>query len=211
MIKDSDKKTVKIYGVPKSSSGRCFMMLEELGIPYENPPLDMRAKEHKSESFLKLNPNGKVPVLIDGDFVIWESIAINSYLADKHKPELLGKTPTERGVQQQWSTWAMVDLQPPLVEILVQMIFTPEEKRNMTAVEKAREKVPGMLAILETALKGKDYVLGKDISVADFNLASVVSLAQMFEFDFKPYPAVSAWLKRMGERPSFKKVMELRA
>lgn len=202
---------LKIYGVPRSSSGRCFVMLEELGLPYENVPLDMRTKEHKSEAFLKLNPNGKVPVLVDGDFVIWESTAINSYLADKHKPELLGKTPAERGAQQQWSTWAMVDLQPPLVEILIQMVFVPEEKRSMAVIEKAREKVPPMLAILDQALTGKDYILGTEVSVADFNLASVVNIAQTFEFDFKPYPAVSAWLERMLSRPSFQKVGELRA
>jgi glutathione S-transferase len=202
---------VKIYGVPRSSSGRCFLILEELGIPYENPPLDMRNKEHKSEAFLKLNPNGKVPVLVDGDFVIWESIAINNYLCDKHKPELLGRTPEERGRQQQWSTWAMVDFQPPLVEIIVQMLFTPEEKRSMAAVERAREKVPPMLKILDQALAGKDYILGKSISVADFNLASVVNIAYGFEFDMKPYAAIAAWMEKMRSRPSFKKVAELRA
>lgn len=201
---------IKIYGVPRSSSGRCFLMLEELGLPYENVPLDMKNKEHKSDAFLKLNPNGKVPVLVDGDFVIWESIAINNYLADKHRPELLGKTPMERGVQQQWSTWAMVDLQPPLVEILIQMVFVPEDKRSMTVIEKNREKVPPMLAILEKVLTGKDYILGKNISVADFNLVSVVNIAVMFEFDFKPYPAIGAWMGRMKDRPCFKKVAELR-
>lgn len=201
---------LKIYGVPRSSSGRCFLMLEELGLPYEHVPLDMKNKEHKSENFLKLNPNGKVPVLVDGDFVIWESTAINNYLADKHKPELLGKTPMERGVQQQWSTWAMVDLQPPLVEILIQMIFVPEEKRSMATIEKNREKVPPMLKILDNALAGKDYILGKNICVADFNLASVVNIAMMFEFDMKPYTNITAWMGRMKERPSFKKVAELR-
>jgi glutathione S-transferase len=202
---------VKIYGVPKSSSGRCFLMLEELGIPYENPPLDMRNRDHKSDAFLKLNPNGKVPVLVDGDFVIWESIAINNYLCDKHKPELLGRDARERGLQMQWSTWAMVDLQPPLVDIIVQMLFTPEEKRSMTVVEKARERVPPMLKILDEALSGKDYVLGKAISVADFNLASVVNIAYGFEFDMKPYKNIEPWMGRMKSRPSFKKVAELRA
>jgi glutathione S-transferase len=202
---------VKIYGIPRTSSGRCFLLLEELGIAYENPPLDMRKQEHKADSFLKLNPNGKVPVLVDGDFVIWESIAINNYLCDKHRPELLGTTPQERGIQQQWSTWSMVDLQPPLVDIIIQMVFTPEEKRSQTVVEKAREKVPPMLKILDKALEGKDYILGKNICVADFNLASVVNIAKTFEFDFKPLPNITAWMARMKERPSFKKVAELRA
>src|SRR3989344_9118391 len=122
---------IKIYGAPRSSAGRCFWLLEELALPYQAMPVDMRNKEHKSEAFLKLNPNGKVPALVDGDVVLWESIAINHYLADKYRPELLGKTPVERGLEQQWSTWSMVDLQPPLVDLIIQMVLTTEEKRNV--------------------------------------------------------------------------------
>jgi len=202
---------IKIYGAPRSSAGRCYLMLEELCLPYETMSVDMRAKEHKSEAFLKLNPNGKIPVLVDGDLAIWESIAINHYLADKYRPELLGKTPAERGVQQQWSTWAMTDLQPPLVDLIIQFMFTPEDKRNMALVEKAREKIPPMLGILDQALAGNDYILGKSVSVADFNLASVVNIALSFEFDLSSFGHLSAWLERMKARPSFKKVAELRA
>ncbi|NJN99325.1 MAG: glutathione S-transferase family protein [Anaerolineales bacterium] len=202
---------IKIYGVPRSSAGRCYLMLEELGLPYETVPLDMRNKEHKSEAFLKINPNGKVPALIDGDFIIWESVAINHYLAEKHRPELLGKTVADRARQIQWSIWSMTDLQPPLVDLIIQFIFTPEEKRNLHLIEKAREKVPPMLAILDSALAGKTYILGSDISVADFNLASVVNIASSFEFDFSPYKDMSAWLARIKDRPSFKKVAQLRA
>lgn len=202
---------IKIYGVPRSSSGRCYLMLEEIGLPYESVPLDMRAKEHKSQKFLAVNPNGKVPALIDGDFVIWESIAINQYLADKYKPELLGRTPEERALISQWSTWSMVELQPPLVDIIIQMIFTPEEKRSLTVIEKARERVPPMLGVLDQALAGKTYILGDHLSVADFNLISVISIAQAYEFDLKPYAHLGTWMKRMQERPSYKKFAALRA
>src|SRR5687767_5881522 len=111
---------IKIYGSPHSSGGRCYWTLEELGLSYERVKIDMRSKEHKSPSYLNLNPNGKVPVMVDDDFVLWESAAINSYLAEKHRPELLGRTLQERALVQQWTLWAMVDLQPPHVDLLIQ-------------------------------------------------------------------------------------------
>ncbi len=81
---------ITIYGSPRSSSGRCFWCLEEVGETYNAKPLNFKEKEHKSPAYLKINPNGKAPTLTDDDFVIWESIAINFYLAETYKPELLG-------------------------------------------------------------------------------------------------------------------------
>ncbi|MCB0362836.1 MAG: glutathione S-transferase [Bdellovibrionales bacterium] len=113
---------VAIYGSPRSSSGRCFWCLEEIGIEYENKPINFREKQHKSPEYLKLNPNGKVPVLVDGDFVIWESLAINFYLAEAYKPQLLGSDIQHRGLVHQWSIWALADLQPPLIEAFIQSV-----------------------------------------------------------------------------------------
>jgi glutathione S-transferase len=201
---------VQIYGSPRSSAGRCFLMLEEVGVPYQVMPLDMREKQHKSAAFLKLNPNGKVPCLVDGDYVIWESVAINYYLAEKYKPELLGRSPEERGHIVQWSTWSMVDLQPPLVDILIQMLFVPEDKRDMNLVAKSKEKVPPMLQILDTALNGRDYIVGKSLTVADLNLASVVNLAGALGLDTTTHTGLNSWFQRIKQRPSFQKFAELR-
>lgn len=201
---------IQIYGSPNSSAGRCFLMLEELNVPYEQIPLDMRNKEHKSEKFLKLNPNGKIPTIVDGDFVLWESLAINHYLCEKYRPELLGQTIEERARVQQWSTWALAELQPPLVQMLIQLFFVPEDKRDMKSVETNREKVPPMLKVLDTSMAGKNYVLGQKISLADFNLFSVVNIAHAFQIDLTAYPAVNEWFKRMKDRPSVRKFSEIR-
>lgn len=202
---------IHIYGSPRSSGGRCFLMLEEIGLPYQEMPLDMMGKkEHKSENFLRLNPNGKVPVLVDGDFVIWESMAINWYLADKYKPELLGDTPEERGLVHQWTTWAIVEVQPPMVEILIQTLFTPEEKRNPQIIEQAREKIPGRLQILDQALQNKKYLVGDRFTLADLNMASIVNLAAALQAPVKDYPSLNQWFQFMKERPSFKKFSEMR-
>lgn len=202
---------IKIYGSPRSSAGRCYLLLEEIGQPYETVALDMMEKrEHKSPAYLKLNPNGKVPCLVDGEFVLWESLAINNYLADKYKPELLGATPEERALVQQWSIWALAELQPPFVDILIQKFFVPEAKRDAAVVAKAQEKIPPMLKTLDQALADRDYLVGDKPTLADFNAASVVNIAAGLQIGLEPFANVGRWMGRLRERASFKKFIELR-
>lgn len=182
---------IQIYGSPRSSAGRCYLLLEELGLEYKHMPLDMmEAKAHKLPDYLRLNPNGKVPCLVDGDVVIWESISINHYLADKYKPELLGTTVKARALAHQWSVWAMTELQPPLVDLLIQMVFVPAERRDETTIAKAKEKVPGLLNILDQGLAGRKFIAGDELTVADFNLASVVNLATALKIELDGYVSI---------------------
>lgn len=202
---------ITIYGSPRTSAGRCFWVLEEIGQPYEVRALEMFDKrEHKTPEFLSLNPNGKVPCLVDGDYKLWESTAINHYLADTYKPELLGTDPRDRGLVQQWTTWAMLELQPPLIDIFIQMVFTPEPKRDLALVERAREKVPPLLRILDEALAGRAYLVGDALTLADLNVASVANIATALKIPTEGFANVRAWLARLHERPSFKKMGEMR-
>lgn len=194
---------IKIYGSPRTSAGRCFSMLEEIGVPYDVGSVDMAKREHKSPEFLKLNPNGKVPCLVDGDFVIWESIAINSYLAEKYKPELLGAGVEEKSLVNQWSIWGMTELQPPLVDLLIQTVFMPEGKRDLALIEKRRAQLPARMEVLDQALQGKEYLLGGHYTLADLNLVSVVRMAAMTQVDLTPFKNIMTWLERINARPSF--------
>ncbi len=200
---------IKVYGSPHSSAGRCFWMLEEAGLKYERQPLDMKNGEHKLPEFLKLNPNGKVPCLIDGDFIIWESMAINSYLAEKYKPELIPSTAESRAHMQQWSYWAALEMQPPLIDIFIQKVFVPEDKRNHQVIEKATQVVPLKLEILNNHLKKSKYVVGDQFSLADINVGSVANLANAIEFDLKPYGEIMRWLQFLKERSAYKKATQL--
>lgn len=202
---------IKIYGSPRSSSGRCYLMLEEVAQPYEAVPLDMmEKKEHKSEAFLKLNPNGKVPCLIDDKLVIWESMAINFYLADKYKPELMGKTPADRGLALQWSLWGLNELQSPMVDILIQTMFVPEPKRDHSVIKKAQEKIPQLLSILDHALEGRKYLVGDHFSVADLNVASAVNITHTVKISLENYKNILAWFEPILQRPSFQKYASMR-
>lgn len=197
---------IKIYGSPRSSAGRCYVMLEECGLQYETIPLDMSKKEHKSEEYLKINPNGKVPTLIDGHYVIWESAAINYYLAQKYKPELLGSTPEEKGHVEQWNIWSMVEFQPPMVDLLIQMVFVPEPRRDTAVIEKSKVRIPEKLALLDQALEGKEYITGSQFLLSDLNLASVAQIGLSLGFDYKSFPHLTKWLEKVKARPSFQKV-----
>ncbi len=200
---------IKIYGSPKSSSGRCFWCLEEIGQAYEPQAINFKEKEHKSPAYLEINPNGKVPALIDGEFKVWESMAINFYLAEAYKPELLGQNPQEKGLVHQWSIWAIADLQPPLIEIFIQLVFVPEERRNHDVIKKAQEKLPTLLQTLDNELKRGPFLVGNSFSLADLNAASVVSICQEIKFDLTAFKNIQNWLNEISQRPAFKKYQAL--
>lgn len=201
---------IKIYGSPLSSAGRCFWMLEELGLPYEVMPLDMKNKEHKSDPFLKLNPNGKVPVLVDGDYVIWESMAITNYLAKKHKSPLCAQTPEEEGHVMQWSFWALAEFQVPAINWLIQEIFVPAEHRNHQLIEDAKIALPRLLTVLEKGLEGKTHLVSERFSLADLHVASVANVVLALKYDLSSYPNIQRWMKTYAERPAFQKVAAMR-
>ncbi|MBK7973947.1 MAG: glutathione S-transferase family protein [Deltaproteobacteria bacterium] len=200
---------IQIYGSPRSSAGRCYWLLEELGLAYRRQPLDMRAKEHKSERYLRLNPTGKVPCLVDGELTIWESMAINQYLVDEYPSPLGGATPEERGLIAQWSYWSILDLQRPLIDMFIQLVFVPEPKRDHGVIERARALLPPLLEILDRHLASREYLVADRFTVADLNVASVVSICGSVGHELTPYRAVDAWLARCKARPAHERYAAL--
>lgn len=199
-----------IYGSPRSSAGRCIWTLEEAGVSYALKEVDMRNKEHKSAEFLKINPMGKVPAMVDGDITLFESMAINYYIADTYKKELLGTNALERGLSMQWSFWASCELQPPVIEVFIQKVFVPEDKRDHKVIEKNLSKLPEFLAVLNNALADKKYLAGEQFTIGDINTASVVSICPMMGVDLSTYPHIKSWLEAISDRPAFQKYQGLR-
>nr|BFD64459.1 glutathione S-transferase family protein [Bdellovibrio sp. HM001] len=202
---------IKIYGSPLSSAGRCYWMLEELGLPYEQVPLNMREKQHKSEEYLKINPNGKVPAIIDGEYVLWESMAITNYLAKKHNSPMAAQNAKEEGQMLQWSFWALVDLQKPAVDWLIQAMFVPAEHRNQNIISDAQNILPRYLQVLEKGLSGKTYLVGNRFTVADINVASVIGILHALKFDLSSYPNIIKWSQTCHSRPASQKVQAMRS
>ncbi len=200
---------MKIYGSPKSSAGRCFWTLEECGVEYEVGKIDFRQRQHKSPEFLKLNPNGKIPVLVDGDFKLWESMAINSYLALSHAPELLGSNIKSKALVNQWSFWALAELQDPIIQVFIQLVFVPEEKRNYELVEKMQAKLPVLFDVLNTSLENKNFLVNNEFTLADLNVLSVVEISHEIKFDYSKYANITNWEKKISERAAYKKYKNL--
>src|SRR5262249_14596027 len=108
---------IALYGVPMSRAIRPLWMLEELGVPYENVKIDFTGGSRTPE-YLKINPNGHIPALRDGDLTLWESLAINLYLARKYDRGLWPTTVEDEGRAFQWSIWAMTELEEPALTVI---------------------------------------------------------------------------------------------
>lgn len=195
--------TIKIYGPSASRASRALWIVHELGIPFEHIAVEM--KDLKSAEYLKVNPNGKVPTLVDGDFKLFESMAINLYLAEKHgKDGFFPASAEDRALCAQWSFWGMTEVEKSLLTVLIDMFMTPPDKKKPEAVAEALKALPKPFGVLNGALEGREYLLGSGFTVADLNLASICSWAKPIKYDFGPFPNVQAWLDRCLARPAYK-------
>lgn len=195
---------IKIYGSMQGSAGRCLWTLEEIGLEYEQISLNMKAKEHKSDWYLKLNPNGKVPTLVDDDFVLFESYAINSYLVEKYKPELYGKTIEEKALINQWSLYGLNHIQRYFESTLYFLLFKIGTEESS---EKAKTDVQPFLKVLNDYLVGKEYLVGNFFTLADINMATNINMGMGFQYDLTNYPEIVRWMGVIKKRPALVKLM----
>ena len=199
----------KLHGTSRSRSARSLWALEELGVKYEHLP--MPTTEAKSPAHLKLNPNGHVPVLEDEGIVVWESMAINLYLAEKYgKNSLWPADPAAHADIYKWSFWAMTEVEPHLITILRNRVMNAPENRDEKAAQAAVEALKAPFNALEQSLKGKEYLLGKNFTIADLNVAAVMSWIPMMKLDMSSTPNVQAWLQKCLGREANKKVRALK-
>ena len=196
------------YGSPMSSAGRTHWMLEEVGVPYEYRRISVRAGENKQPDFLAVNPSGKIPCIQDGDLTLTESMAINFYLAEKYGRALMPADVGERARVYQWSFWAISNVQPLLLTIMLNTMMRPEAERDAAAVETARSQIGPYLDLLDAALNGHEYLVGNRFTVGDLNTASVIGLAPMVGVDLSRYANTQAWLNRVQGRPAFAKSLD---
>jgi len=193
---------ITVYGVPGSRAIRVLWLLEELGVPYENVKTNFATGDTRTPDFLRLNPNGHIPVLRDGDLVLWESLAINLYLARKFDKGLWPKHVEDEGRAYQWSVWAMTELEEPILTTLLNRVVYPEGKRDAQKADDAAARARTPLAVLDGALAGRQYLCGDGFTVADLNVSSVLVWAKMARLDLSGVPHVQGWLERCTARPA---------
>ncbi len=198
---------LKIYGPARSRSSRALWMAEECGVPYEHEDLTRHATmDAKSAAVREVNPIGKIPVIADGDFVLAESMAINLYLAKKYGRHLWPTGEQDQAKALQWSFFAVTELDPPLIQLMIERTFRKEADRNAENEKKNAELVKRPLAALEGHLAEHLWLVGAVFSVADLNVASILSLATGATQELADYPHIQGWLNRCQDRPSWKKL-----
>ena len=198
-----------LYHSAQSRSVRPRWMLEEIGVPYELRRIDLMADEQKRPEFLKINPNGAVPALVDGDVALFESAAICQYLADRFPEKRLAPplgTPA-RGYYYQWIHFATSTLEPPLLTIFHHTLMKPEAERLPQLLGPAREQLGASLAVLDRALAGRSFMLGDEFSGADVVVGSTLAWAQMIGAMAGSIPTAAAYLGRLMSRPAFQRAM----
>jgi glutathione S-transferase len=178
---------LKLYGGARSRASIVQWYLEELNLPYEFVLLDMQAGAHRQPDFLAINPIGKVPAIVDGDFKLWETGAILLYLAEKYSQAPLSLE--QRAIVNQWILYANATLGPE--------VFT----------EATREKaLPRHMTMLNQLFNQQSFVLGDEFSVADVALGSLLAyIPLMLKLDLSDYPAVVNYMQRLTERQAFQK------
>lgn len=214
---------LKIYGVYQSRASRNYWMARELGIEFESVPViqarrvaDLNAADApfhtKSTEFLKINPNGHIPTIDDDGLVLWESVAINLYLARKHKGPLAPQNLAEDGLIESWSLWAVNEIEQDAVKIVLaydnKLQDTPGG-RDTLAVANRLLKRP--FEVLNAHLAEQDYLVGNRFTVADLNVAEICRYAMTEKVLTEPNPNVVAWYERCHDRPAFRDMWKARA
>ena len=191
-----------LYGISASRAFRSIWAIEEIGVDYEHVPTSFRGDAQAPE-YLQVNPNGRIPALVDGDLKLFESMAINLYLAKQYGQRLVPQDPAGEARALQWSVWGISEIEPQQMQIVIQKLFTPQEKRKPEIIAGATKALGRPLAVLNETLANSRYLLGEDFTIADLNLAGVMDIFNMIDFDVSPWPDVQRWLQDCYGRESY--------
>jgi glutathione S-transferase len=202
---------MRLYQYPFSPSCQKVVALaHEVGVPLELVTVELFKGESRAPAMRAKNPNGKLPILEDGDFVLWESAAMLAYIAAKAgRADLAPTTPRERAEVDRWTAWEGAHFGPAIRKVAFERVVKKLVGRGAPdeAVVKAGiEEFATTASVLEQSLGTKEYVCGP-LTIADFDLAPYATLAASCGLDFEPYPKANAWLGRMTARDSMKKTL----
>lgn len=192
--------SIKIYGDPGSGSlRRVTAAAATMSIEIERVNIDLFNGESHTPAFLEMNPHGLSPVMVDGDFVLYESAAINLYLADKAGSDLAGRTTRERHEVLQWMFWSgeqwRVFATLTFDEVLAKRFM--QQPADDTVVQLAAKKIRAAAAVLDAHLAKHDYIVGDRLTLADFDIAGPFSQNERTHIPLDAFPHLVAWQQRL--------------
>ena len=194
---------MKVYYAPQSRAVRTVWLLEEIGLGYELEKFTLGQKEMRGPEYTSVNPNGRVPTLIDGDVTLTESTAIAQYLGAKYAPALIPGTDAGNFAQYlQWLHYAEGMIMGPMGNYVVETVLLPPERRNPELAMRALKLMGRTLGALETHMDGRAFLAG-GFTVADTITGHAVIMARRLKVDFNGFPTLSAYADRLEARPAF--------
>ena len=203
---------LKLYGQYRSRAFRVVWLCKESNIPYEhvNVTINVEGATCKDPSYAKLNPNARVPTIDDDGFVMWESAAINLYLAEKYRSPLWPADLKGKGRMDQWAFFTANDIEPNMVTVMQHRVMFPPEKRNAALADDADARLQPKLKVLDEHLAKHRYFGDDKWDMADFMVASVCYSFTVMKYDLGKFPSFQKWLMASIERPKAKEARALR-
>lgn len=200
---------IKVYGSVFSRASMVMCALEELGLEYENIEMLPRSEGTQSDEYRALNPTGKLPTLVDGELVLWESQAILFYLARKYGAQKLWVEGFALEAElYRWSLFISNQLEVAALDMLLSVKFARDGQVDEQKQAALAEILDRFLPVLEAHMIGREYLVSDHLTVADLHGAAVLAWPKLAGFDYSRYPAVGAWIREILALPSQKRVRE---
>jgi len=201
---------LRIYGLARTRAFRALWIAEELGLDYEHIPVEIGQAGARQADYLALNPNGRLPTIDDDGFVLWESLAITLYLAKKHATGTLYPATLEGEAEAwKWSLWAVQEVDRGVNIWSLHAVRLPPQDRDPQRLAEALKVIDPPFKVLDGVLAGRPYFLGNNFTVADLNVAAVISRA--IDMDLSARPHLRDWLNRCLDRPAARAALKLKA
>ncbi len=195
---------MKVYFAPGSRAVRTVWLLEEIGKTYDLVRFTLGQKEMRGPEYAKVNPNGRVPTLIDEGTTITESTAIAQYLGAVYAPELTaGPEAANFAAYLQWLNYGEGMIMPPINNYVVETILLPPERRNDQNAARALKLLNRTLGAPETHMAGRDFLAG-DFTIADTITGHAIIMSRRLGADFSERPNLTAYADRLEARDAFK-------
>ena len=197
---------ITLYGISWSRSNYVLFTLEELELDYHVVSYNPIEDEKNNPDYFRLNPLGQMPTLVDDDFVLTESMAINFYLARKYGANRLWAESLEDEAQiYKWTFYAITQLEPHCINLILHRKALPEQDRKVTVAKSAEKLLAKPLNVLNDTLDGKAFLVADRFTIADINMAGILSYALNSGFDCAPFPNVQRYLNDILSRPARKR------
>ncbi|WP_281558764.1 glutathione S-transferase family protein [Thalassomonas sp. RHCl1] len=197
---------MKLYAIVGSPNSRKVLaVINHLGLDVDIEYLDFFAGDNQQADYIALNPNAMVPTLVDGDLNLWESNAINQYLADKAGDEsLYPKNPALRADINRWQAWELAHFNQAFGTLAFESVAKPnfmDMQGNAALIEWSQDKLARFALVLNTHLKEKTYMVGDKITLADYSIIHVEFFKEMIPFDWTPFAYVNEYFDRLRQAP----------